>query len=420
MKKFISILGTGNYSKTKYYYKNKDNYVETHFIQEATIKLLCNHFTENDRIIIFVTNDSETKNWKNEPQKKDYEGLSAVLSKMSINTEYEKATIPDGKNEDELWQIFEIIFNKINYNDELYVDITHSFRFLPMILIVLLNYAKVLKNVSIKSITYGNWEGRDDNNFSPIIDLLSLSELQDWTIAANNFVKYGNASMLVELTNKEIHPILRETKGDNQAARDIRDFSKELKVFAENIATTRGKHLYEKQPISLLSQKIQKIKNSNYILPQLKPILEHIEQKFTISNNSKLIEMCKIIDWCIEHQLYQQAYSFLIETIITKICVDNNINEFNLENRELTTSAINIFLKNIDKDKWNEKCKKNEQLVENLINYIKKNRDFYENLSKIIDLRNDFMHAGFRENSTDSIKLIETIIEFKKNLNYVN
>jgi len=63
--------------------------------------------------------------------------------------------IPDGKDTDEIWEIFDIIYNALEEDDNIYIDITHSFRYLPMLLLVLLNYAKYLKNIKIKQITYG-------------------------------------------------------------------------------------------------------------------------------------------------------------------------------------------------------------------------------------------------------------------------
>lgn len=413
-KKFISILGTGNYAKTKYYWKDKSNFVETHFAQEASIKLICNHFTNEDEIIIFVTDKSEKTNWVEQPEGKNYAGLSAVLSPLNIPLK--SVRIPDGNTEDELWQIFETIFANIDNNDELYIDITHSFRSLPMILIVLLNYAKVLKNVQIRSITYGNWEGRDNDNFSPIIDLTPLSELQDWTIAANNFIKYGNAKMLVDLTNKEIQPILKETQGKNEAAADLRTFSKQLKEFSDVISTVRGKKLYEENLPGSIKDTLKKVKNSNNLIAQLNPILEKIEEKLSEFDSDPIKRLYNAVKWCIDHEMYQQAYSFCVEATLTKICNDNNLKIDDIINRTLVNSAVYIKKSNIPFDIWNETCKNNKIIVETLINYFSDKSDLVENIVKLNDLRNDFMHAGFRENSVDAKKLVETINDIASKL----
>lgn len=49
--------------------------------------------------------------------------------------------IPNGKNEEEMWEIFETLFDKIEEEDELYIDLTHRFRYIPMLVMIFPNYA---------------------------------------------------------------------------------------------------------------------------------------------------------------------------------------------------------------------------------------------------------------------------------------
>lgn len=407
MKKFISLLGAGNYAKTKYYWKDKQNFFETHFAQEASFKLICNDFTETDQIIIFVTEKAEKTNWIEKPEGKNYTGLSSILSQLNVSVK--SVRIPDGNTEEELWQIFEIIFSNIDNNDELYIDITHSFRSLPMILLVLLNYAKVLKNVQIKSISYGNWEGRDVDNFSPIIDLTPLSELQEWTIAANNFIKYGNAKMIVELTNKEIHPILKETQGKNEAAANLRKFSKQLNEFTNILTTVRGKEMFDYDLNSSIKETLSKVQNSNNLITQLNPILQKIEDKLSEFDNNHIKRLYSAGKWCISHEMYQQAYSFLIEGMITLVCIKNELDKENNDIRSLVTSAAKISAKKIPENEWKEIARKNLELTKKLVHYFKENSELARELNSLLDYRNDFMHGGFRQNSRNAQVLIDKI-----------
>ena len=59
------------------------------------------------------------------------------------------------------------------------------------------NYSKFLKKVTVKSITYGNFMAETDSK--PIMDLTSISVLQDWTYAAGTYLDSGNVTKLVEL-----------------------------------------------------------------------------------------------------------------------------------------------------------------------------------------------------------------------------
>lgn len=52
--------------------------------------------------------------------------------------------IPEGRNEQEMWEIFQKVYGQMHEGDELYIDLTHAFRYLPMLVLVLSNYAKLI------------------------------------------------------------------------------------------------------------------------------------------------------------------------------------------------------------------------------------------------------------------------------------
>jgi hypothetical protein len=92
--KCISFLGAGNYSTTVYYYG--DSECETNVIQQAL-----NEIFNPEEIILFTTDYAEQKN------------LDLVLKKLE-NIRVVK--IPDGKREEEHWEIFDLICNSIYYS----------------------------------------------------------------------------------------------------------------------------------------------------------------------------------------------------------------------------------------------------------------------------------------------------------------
>ena len=129
---------------------------------------------------------SKIDNWETPAQAKNYlvkrgerdtyTGLKKVLEKNKFPFEVKDIKIPNGDYEEEIWEIFESVYNVLKDGDEVYFDITHAFRSIPMLVMVLINYAKFLKNIKVKSITYGNWEARDSENFAPIMDLITFSD----------------------------------------------------------------------------------------------------------------------------------------------------------------------------------------------------------------------------------------------------
>ena len=247
-KVFLSVLGTGYYNKTTYYLNDKNKAFKTRFIQEATLKLLPVNWTKNDKTIFFLTNKARISNWESPAQQEDsrvkngerdtYKGLKERIEELNQNYQIIAKDIPDGNNEEEIWNIFNIVYNELETEDELYFDITHAFRSLPMLIMVLINYAKFLKKVKVKKITYGNFEGKDGNNFSPIIDLTSFSELQDWANAANTFVKFGNIEDVASLMPDD-------------------ENIKVLKSYFKGILSVRGKNIIQ-------GMKLTKVKKFSY------------------------------------------------------------------------------------------------------------------------------------------------------------
>ncbi|HOK99902.1 MAG: TIGR02221 family CRISPR-associated protein [Bacteroidales bacterium] len=411
-KVFLSILGTGKYELTSYYFDDKSNGYKTRFIQEATIKHFCNNWDENDHIYFFLTNKARTQNW-NHPAENGYDGLSEVIGKLNLKAKVDTKDLPDGNNEKELWQIFDIIYGVLQENDDLYIDITHAFRSLPMLLTVLLTYAKVLKQVTVRSITYGNYEARDENNLSPVIDLTALSSLQDWSLAANNFVSFGNADLLVELTNNEIKPILKETKGKDTTASLLREVGNNIQIFVKNILTVRGQSIYKGEQIDKIRKNIDEAKQANTQLPQLNPLLNQIDKKISHFKATESVDnFLAATEWCIRHGLYQQAYSILLEGVVSYICRAVNLSITDITNRELISSACYILQNETPENQWDAKCQNNRETVHNILQFLSDKKNLVKAIRTLSDSRNDFMHAGFRENPSNSKKLIENIHKY--------
>ena len=113
-----------------------------------------------------------------------------------------------GLNEAELRENIGIILGLqqcLDDGDELIVDVTHSFRSLPIFLVNLLIY---LQNVSPKRITishihYGMLEVSTTMGYTPVLDLKPMLEMNDWITGAYNFMKFGNAYKIAQLLNDD-------------------------------------------------------------------------------------------------------------------------------------------------------------------------------------------------------------------------
>ena len=84
----------------------------------------------------------------------------------------------------------------LNDDDEVYVDITHSFRSLPMYLMNCLIYIQRVKNIKISRILYGMRDLSID--FVPIVELNSALDIYDWISGVDALMNYGNGYAIYE------------------------------------------------------------------------------------------------------------------------------------------------------------------------------------------------------------------------------
>jgi CRISPR-associated Csx2 family protein len=416
---FISFLGSSFYGKCRYKY---DDFIssETRFVQQATLEWL--NAKENafphEAIILLTEGEKGSKalNWNKSitervnfqtKQKEEYIGLEAAFENLKINTIPVK--IPDGKDEKEIWQIFEIIFNELKDDDKLYFDLTHGFRYLPMLLLVLGNYAKFMKKgIEIKHISYGNYEARE-NNIAPFVDLLSLSKLQDWTTAAADFIKFGDAKEISNLTQKETTPILKASEGKDKTASILRNLNKAILNLTKDIKTNRGNSIVsgqnQKQIIDILDNLKQEL------LPALSPILKKIEDDVkTIYNKEKDVNnLISSVKYCIDKNLIQEGLTILQEGIISVLLTDDYQNKIK---REFVSGYLNTYKNGAFDPK---RFELNSLEKEELQTFLKD----YPNITNIADIftkitanRNDINHAGLLDNATTADRLKENLEKY--------
>ncbi len=383
-KVFISVLGTGFYDACKYV---KDGFMssETRFIQQATLEYLkvCNNWTTKnadgvvvDRIFILLTDGAREKNWNKSitsrmnpktKQVEPYLGLEQILTDMNLPCPVETLRIPDGKNEEEMWTIFNTVYKALKPNDELYFDLTHSYRYLPMLVLVLGNYAKFLKGVKVKHISYGNYEARNpDTNEAPLMDILPLTMLQDWTFAAADLIQNGNIAKLQELKEANaLTPMLR-TKGKNNLDKRITDESltnyvDSLQAFLRDMKLCLGPNILNGSNINTIRNFHEQVTGVyDDVIAPIPPIIEKIEQslqKFEttdIMHPESLRNGYEAAKWCYDHQLYQQAATILDENITSDFCLRLGTDEFVYKQR----TASNALLRwgGYREDDWKDAC----------------------------------------------------------------
>lgn len=428
---FLSILGAAFYEKCSY---QKDDFKssETLFVQKSLLEYLCqkeNWGNENDEVLVFLTDLARKNNWHKDIKMRispklqkevPYVGLEKYLQDMALS--YRAVSIPDGKDNEQMWEIFEVIYGRLQEGDELYLDITNSFRYLPMLLVILVNYAKMLKHVSVKAIYYGNYEARNkETNVAPIMDLLPLSVLQDWTAAASDYLNYGQVQKLFNLTESSVIPILRDPSTRTKDVELLRTFVTRLKDMVEERSTCRGLAIIKSENLKNLEKSASDIQKVAIV--QMKPIFEKIKESLKDFDAKENVLNCiKAARWCFDNKLYQQATTLLLEGLVTFLCCHFGLDYMDKDQRGVITSCISLKIhkkgqEDYDDSKGNADSKKVNKVLEDEV--IWSNKDFVRILQQIVEKRNDYNHAGFNKDPKDAKKIIQTIEEVMNNVEVI-
>ena len=408
-KVFISILGTNKYNPCIY---RQDDFTstETRFIQEATLDFLRarSEWSPTDAAYIFLTPTARTSNWQAKPVDKDgkskgidYIGLEPTLNQMGLPFPVEPVDISEEGDEEAIWSVFRSIYEQIHEGDRLYIDITHSFRYLPMLLLVLTNYARELKGAEVVSITYGNWEAKPD--IKPIVDLGALIDLQDWTVAAGEFLRNGRASGLAELTKERVTPILKATKGKSEPAKALRDLVNKLTTVSQSLTTIRGKEILGGEIFEELYERTDGL-DAGLITPMV-PLIDKIRDSFRdFDTKPSVSNGFAAARWCYRMQLYQQSITILQETMKAYVAASHGHPSSQEYYTELAAKAFHITKGSIPKDKWQlgESDSTDREARAEVVRQFLADpvvRELSQLYTEIGQLRNDFNHAGFRRNA---------------------
>lgn len=428
-KVFISFLGYSNYGAC-YYCKDGFKSLNGRYIQEATLDYLqtLEAWGDGDVAYILLTDGAKKANWLDDGHRdKNKEiirqpGLHTTLNSRNYPFVVQPVEgIPDGNDEKEIFEIFSRVFNLLQEGDRLYFDITHGFRYLPMLVLVLQNYAKFLKNIKVEAITYGNFEGRNKNTQEAlIVDLLPLSNIQDWTFAAADYLENGNAEKISNLAKIPY-------SGNNQdiTSEIIAELAESLDLVSKDFQTCRGLNIINLTKIKKLREcidnfiKYDSYENTTNSQPLLLPLILEVKKHFEgFEENECWRNGIKSAKWCIEHGLYQQAETICQETIQTYFCDKYGFDIANEKYREIINKCLNITLnKKAEKEeKWVGKVIKDEyvDIARSILNDMKaydRNKFIkpYGFLSN--DIRNDVNHNGMRKKPLEATELISETIK---------
>lgn len=410
---YISFLGTNRYQECIYYY-DEQFMPPIRFVQEATLRLFCRQWQETDRILIFTTRLAFEKNWQDNGHSDGRKGLGQCLQDLGLRAEVLRIDIPDGHSEEEIWQIFSAVFNSLSQGDEVVFDITHAFRSIPMLAVVVLNYAKVLKNIGLQGIFYGAFEKLGQlreveampvkDRKVPILDLTAFDQLLDWTLAVDRFLGAGDAKAVSALATKAVTPNQEESRGgDIAAATAIKELADSLENYTRNLATCRTPEV--SQSVVDLREKLEKSRHVDLVKP-LFHLFEPIEKQVREFKGDIVGDGIQAARWCLECNLIQQGVTILFESLITYLLYRVGADYLDRALRNAASSAVQLYSQKKPESEWARDAALHAGITKKIIEFCDKNTEVAKLLDRIGQVRNDINHAGYKKGSLKA-KVIE-------------
>ncbi|MBF0580103.1 CRISPR-associated DxTHG motif protein [Erysipelotrichaceae bacterium RD49] len=290
--KYITFLGLGprdGYSELITFFEGDEENI-------SCTKLVQHHIYENykdqiDKIYVFETQQSHDKYFTELCNVIPQEIVEEVLIDQNISSE----------------KFVDHLINILEDSDEVILDVTHSFRKIPIRLLFALRYVEAMKDVKIRSIFYGEVEKQNtDQQYSIVHDLVKDYQLQK----VAEYLSQFDRTLIIRKKDWE-----QLSLGD----KTIENLLNSLAAFNEMTEFCNlDKAVQTVQKISENARAIENQKNkatgSNpYIM--LVPLAKQIQKKFQNidprnSDQKNLIEIIRIM---IEHERYQLAITFTDE-----------------------------------------------------------------------------------------------------------
>lgn len=335
-KVFISFLGTNNYMVCQYSVNGVLS-EPVRFVQEALIEHVCKDWTEKDRILIFCTsrettgeNGSKEINWLDNGQPRisdesEKTGLQHRLQELQARTglkaQIEEHDIEAGFSEEEIWGIFDTVYARLQSDDQIYFDVTHAFRSIPLFSIVLFNYSKFMMDTRLVSIMYGAFEKLGPpykvkempvgQRVAPVIDLTNIARLQEYNQIASSLTEFGKVRLLKDAITSGQEPASDQT---------VRNLGESISELDEYIATIDLKEIMNGKFIRKFRSYYKNIRKKKLLVKPISNILDELYREtedFTEESSYRNIEAA--INWTIKHDMLMQAYPLAAEYIILRV-----------------------------------------------------------------------------------------------------
>jgi len=369
----ITALGSGTYNKEK---NEKEYKLATYYLEEGhpleKTELIASAIDEQwkmDKIIFIGTtgsmwsnvykfycknkritmNDEYYNKLKNTELSANKDTLIENLEIEKFNATFDKKIkgivikygVDNKENLENFHSIIEIE-KEIEDGDEIFIDITHSFRSMSFWLFLIMTYLKDVsnKNIDIKNITYGMFEAPNEKKETPIVSLNLFIDILKWFKGASELKNYGNSYSILEELEKNL---------------EDKDIKNELKNFSNTMNINYIDSLKESlKNFDTIKNKLDNLEGpGKYIVPQ---IFENFINEFKFQNDENLsneekkyLLRAKLAKWHCEQKRYAMAAININEAIVDFIMEVLNFPIKDTKAKTSETDLAKIWLEKIEK-----------------------------------------------------------------------
>lgn len=338
--------------------------------------------------------------------------------------ELEPVDIPDGADESQLWGIFQAVVDTVGEGEAVIFDITHGFRSLPFLAFLASAYLRTVKKIRLEAVYYGNFEARDKSvtpNRAPVIDLTRFVDLLDWMMAADRFIRFGDAQDLGEQLD-QARPHSQLVSSD----KSLQEVSSAMRG-ASSALTNVSRALRLIRPIEAMqaSEQLQRSlldvtqRFSGYARPFL-PLSRQVVDAYrplAISADEMANAPWRALDherlmvrWYLERKQYVQAVAVAREWVVSwaLLCAEET-DLLDRDKRYFAERALSATARQARQDgNGSEEPENQPAWVAQLLTDAQVGRAaaIYERLGQI---RNDLLHAGKNKSARKSTRLEKDI-----------
>jgi len=391
--KLLTFLGTNPYSNTTYVWEEQET--KTEYVAAALVK-----FFSVETVQVFLTTEARAKHWEAFQQ--------AVPQARDID-------IPSGQSEDELWQIFEAVVNSVEAEETVILDVTHSFRSIPLFVFLAGIYLQKARDVKISGVYYGAYER--DRERSPIFDLTPTLKFADWLTATDKFLDTGSAKELGQLLSTIQQDFYRQGRQTQESIvpKALRQFGDRIQAISASIELVRPLKLMEETAsLEKISYDTLKTEVGTFAQP-FALLLDRIQADYSqfalakareANPREALAKQFDLLHWYVDKSLSAQAILLSREWLVSALCIRLERDYLQKSEREVVEQSLNQLVE-WKKDKDSKPKPIAADALESVVTDLK---DLSELWSQLRDMRNDLAHTEMRQSSlsaSDMTKFVQ-------------